>query len=272
MSTSTCGPQPGKRTARRGISTVVLILFTLAACAWGALSLWSQAQQQFSPSPVDLARQANRLRWLELWGKLWPLLSVVLAGLLVLFLIALAWTLLRWLAERATAQYADGRGLFPIKALRAWQWIRIARWLWLPAQAVVYHDPNRAASPTTIYTPTLDGSAVAVRQVGAEGISPEQLRVTQGAQLAQIAAAVASGPGSTPAMRQQVGQRLKLAEFVPAVNIYNDLDRPSLIAPQLPPTQIIEGSHIERLLREQGRLPDDGLFPEEGDADAAPTR
>ncbi len=225
-----------------------LALLALTACAWSVVALSSQARQQFSPSPVDLARQANRLRWLELWGTLWPPLSVILVVLLVLFLIALAWTLLRWLAERATAQYADGRGLFPIKALRAWQWIRIARWLWLPAQAVVYHDPNRTAGPTTIYTPTLDGSAMAVRQVGAEGISPEQLRVTQGAQLAQIAAAVASGPGSTPAMRQQVGQRL------PAVNIYNDLDRP-LLAPNLPPVNLIDDSHIARLLREQGELP-----------------
>ncbi|MBN1139296.1 MAG: hypothetical protein JXM73_22155 [Anaerolineae bacterium] len=236
-----------RKSAWKYILTALLALFILAACAWGALALWSQAQQQFSPSPIDLARQANRLRWLELWGRLWPPLSVILIALSVLFLIVLAWTLLRWLAERATAQYADGRGLFPIKALRAWQWIRIARWLWLPAQAVVYHDANRAAGPTTIYTPTLDGSAVAVRQVGAEGISPEQLRVTQGAQLAQIAAAVASGPGSTPALRQQVGQRL------PAVNIYNDLDRP-LLAPNLPAISQIEGSHIERLLREQGEL------------------
>ncbi len=235
-----------RKSAWKYILTALLALIALTACAWSVVALSGQARQQFSPSPVDLARQANRLRWLELWGTLWPPLSVVLAALLVLFLAALAWTLLRWLAERAVATYPDARGLFPSKALRAWGWKRFGQLL-LPVQSVVLHNENKAAGPTTIYTPGWDG-VVRVEQVFAHDLPPEQLRVTQGAQLAQIAAAVASGPGSTPAMRQQVGQRL------PAVNIYNDLDRP-LLSPNLPPVNLIDDSHIARLLREQGELP-----------------
>lgn len=247
-----------ERAKRRGRWKVILSA-ALAAVSIGALSytVVSLVSGLRKPTVVDLAREQNHLKMLNLWGRVWPPLSVILVGLFVLFLIALGLKCLRWLDERSRESYARS-GSFPVKSHRAWTWLRVARWFWLPAQAVIYHDPNRAAGPTTIYTPTADGSAVAVRQVGAEGISPEQMRVTQGAQLAQIAAAVASGPGSTAAMRQQVSQRL------PAVNIYNDMDRP-LLSPNLPVVSQIEGSHIERLLREQGELPVTARRAEQGD-------
>lgn len=234
------------------IVAILLALLILTACTWSLVALADRARQQFAPSPADLALQANRLRWLELWGKLWPPLSVVLAGLGVLFLIALAWTLLRWLGERAVESHAHG-GVFPVKALRAWSWQRVGRF-WLPAQAVVYHDPNRSAGPTTIYTPTFDGSAMAVRQVSAQAISPEQLRITQGAQLTQIAAAVAQSEHSPTGRR--LGQQVVSDARRRTRDWDSDTWHAPLWAPQLPPARIlpIDGSHIERLMREQGIL------------------
>jgi hypothetical protein len=212
------------------------------------------------PSVIDLARERNQLRMLQTWGEVWPGASIGLFILFTLFLVALGSTLLVWLREKATSNYADDRGLFPVKALRAWKWVRASRYFWLPMQAVIYHDPNRAPGATTIYAPTEAGEVIVVKQVTADDVSPEQIRITQGAQLAQIAAAASSGKGHNP-IRQEMTRAMR--GQIPQISIYNEMDRP-LVAPQLPPVRLIEGSHIERLLQEQGELPQTAIQPDVG--------
>lgn len=214
------------------------------------------------PSAVDRAREQNKLKVLETWGKVWPVASVMLFVLAVISAIQLVRTLLAWLDEKARSSYADSRGIFPVKAIRGWKWVRTGEinilkrsiGIWLPANFVVYHDPNRTAGATTIYAPTGVGEVVMVKQVMAENVSPEQMRITQGAQLTQIAAAASSRPAN-PA-RQEVTRAMR--GQMPHVNIYNELDGigPPVLSPSPPPAQLlpINGSHIERLMREQGEL------------------
>jgi hypothetical protein len=246
----------------------------LAKEAWtSGIALWSWAivagiiaasvliSRVRKPSVVDRAREQNKLKMLEIWGKVWPVTSVVLFILAVVFVIQLIRTLLAWLDEKAKSNYADSKGIFPVKAIRGWKWVRTGEinilkrsiGIWLPANFVVYHDPNRTAGATTIYAPTGVGEVVMVKQVMAEDVSPEQMRITQGAQLTQIAAA-SSGPVN-PA-RQAVTRAMRGP--MPHVNIYNELDGigPPVLSPSPPPAQLlpINGSHIERLMREQGEL------------------
>lgn len=214
------------------------------------------------PSAVDRAREKNKLKVLETWGKVWPVASVVLFILAVIFVIQLIRTLLAWLDEKARSSYADSKGIFPVKAIRGWKWVRTGEinilkrsiGIWLPANFVVYHDPNRTAGATTIFAPTGAGEVVMVKQVMAEDVSPEQMRITQGAQLTQIAAAASSGPANPT--RQEVTRAVR--GQIPYVNIYNELDGTGLpvLSPSPPPAQLlpINGSHIERLMREQGEL------------------
>jgi len=248
--TQTSGsPSPARHTWLRAAAA----LFFLVVLVAGAAILIGLATRTDRPSPIDVAREQNRLRMLETWGRLWPPASVLLLSLLLLFLISLAGVCIIFLYEKATSSYADRRGLFPIKVRRAWTWIRAGRWLWLPTQAVIYHDPNRAPTATTIYAPTAAGEAIAVQQVAAEDVPPEQLRVTHGAQLAQVAAAAASGPSHSPAQRRV--RRVLDRQLAAEVNGSPE-GRPPLLSTSIPPARVlpIEQSHIARLLREQGEL------------------
>ena len=245
-------------TPRSGSAAVIaLSALLLIAAILGAVLLATVAK---TPSAVDLAREQNKLKTLQAWGRIWPPTSILLFYLVLLFLVALGVVCRLWLREKATSNYTDRRGIFPVKALHVWKWVQIGKHLWLPSQDVVYHDPNRAPTATTIYSAGLWGNPgeVVVRQVSPEHVPAEQVRITQGAQLTQIAAASASGSAPN-AVQRRVSDAVR--GQLPNIAIYNDMDRP-LVAPQVPAPSVIRGSHFERLLNERGEIDAQGNLVE----------
>lgn len=202
------------------------------------------------PTEADAIKAANAAKFARLWGQVAPwLFWLVVAAGVVLFVI-----LARCLANRATETHARA-GIYPVKAMRTWNWRRVGRHH-LPVQVVVFHDANRAPGPTTVY-------AAGVPSFHATpNVNPAQLRITQGAQVAQTAAALASGEAGRHPMTPQVRNQ------IPSINVQAGVDgRQPLLS--LPPAQAqmlpVTSSHIERLLREQGDLIP-GSIIEEGDS------
>jgi hypothetical protein len=256
-------PAETNTTERRRIPVAVTIGLLILLVVSSAVATPIIAKTIRGPSEADVVREQNHIHFLKTWGAVWPWASVALFILIILFAASIGIALVRWLNERSTSVYPSERGILPVKALKVRKWVQVWHWLWLPAQDVVFHDPNRAPGATTVYSAAVFGvsgqqNRIEVKQFASPVVSKEQLQVTAGAQLTQIAAAAASSDAPNVVQREL---NRTIRGQLPNVSIYNDMDRP-LVAPQVPEPSVIEGSHIQRVLEMQGEpVP---LNPQEG--------
>lgn len=195
---------------------------------------------------INTLKATNKTARLELWGQIWPVTSVALVLTLIIITLTAIIIGLRYLAKRAGESYARD-GVWPIRYMRVRRGLRTA---------LVVHDPNRSAGPTTIYADVGGADRIDVSQVYPDSIPPDQMRIAQGATLAQIASA--RGPNRQKGATNR-GTQINL-------DLDDDgLHQPRLLYPEVPSPQRIPAGHIRRLMQEQGTLrPDQRSLDEEG--------
>lgn len=96
-------------------------------------------------------------------------MKVALAILTLTTLGGLSWGLVQIVHRRANTIYPNQTELYPVIRGRV-------------GQAVYYHDPNRAPTPTTVYASGPDKPSVQVIYVTARGYEGEQTQITTQAQ------------------------------------------------------------------------------------------
>lgn len=194
------------------------------------------------PTEADVVRAQNQARLAATWGKVWPVLSIVLVFTAIGLLIGFAFVGIAWTSRKAGESHPVN-GIFPIRYIKTLAWRQ-----WHPWPTVIVHDPNRSAGPTTIYSGAGAGDVVEVKQVMPDEIPLDQKQIAAGALLAQAASGnqvVARGMA-----RKALGGR-----GGPTIVDIDVNERPQLLYDRLPEMRTYDPSHIQRLPGRK-KLPD----------------
>jgi hypothetical protein len=204
----------------------ILIGIVLIAAAVG-LGLWLGVSDQRAAYRAERAamnlEMARTMRPFQIAFRL-------LLGLVTLATLGgLGWGAVRWLNSRADTVYPDRSGLYPIREGRV-------------GRSVVFHDPNRTLTGSTVYA--TGEQRITVQHALPGGRIDVQQQVTGQAQAAQALRASVSGSAALPSGRtapRDLFERSALSRPLPEVK---ELD--------------LEPSHIERLLLEDGDVEQGG--------------
>ncbi len=201
---------------KRAIAAAFLI------CVVAALSigLWLGSRNK-EPSTYEMERTAMSLQMARSLLPFQVAFRVLLGGVFLLTLGGLGWGVVRWLNYRVSTLYPNHAGLYPVREAQL-------------GQARVFHDPNRAATATTVYAHGLPD--LTVQHPLPQGHANAQWQVTSQAQATQALRAAVSGHAPLPA-----GPQISMDMF--------DQRRLSRPLPEVAALDI-EPSHIERLLAE----------------------